>query len=178
MTQIQLPSKDLTKPVKKEKKRKPRRTVEQKTAAQLVKVADEVFSWYVRLRDCDYKDGAFIGTCITCSKTGTVAWFDEGKLRFTKGWDAGHFVGRGNKVVRFDELNVNLQCSFRCNRMRSGEHEKYRVALREKYGKDTPEELEKLAESTPFYKFSKPELLQIIEDSKIQVAWYASHCLN
>src|SRR4051812_19945744 len=108
----------------KPKKRKPPRSIEQKTAQQLVKVADGCFSKYVRLRDCDFKGDGWYGTCITCSKTGRVVREDGG---FERGWDAGHFVSRGNKVVRFDEMNVNLQCAFRCNNMRSGEYEKYRL---------------------------------------------------
>lgn len=84
----------------------------QKTLKQLKKLADDNFSWMVRLRDSEPVNMEYQGTCITCSKTGTVAWLDDetGKLRFTKGWNAGHFVTRGNLVVRFDERNVNLQC--------------------------------------------------------------------
>lgn len=166
--------------VRKPKTRKPRRTLEQKTAQQLVKEADTYFSWYIRLRDSHLKDGVWTGTCITCSKSGPVAYMDEtsakgrktGAIRYVTGWDAGHFVSRGHKVVRFNEQNVNLQCAFRCNKMNSGEYEKYRLALKDKYGDDVPEELENLARSTTFYKFSKPELLQIIADAKEQIKEY------
>ena len=178
MSRIVLPPKDLTKPVKqiKVKKRKPRRTLGQKTAAQLVKEADKYWSRYVRLRDSEFNGVSFVGTCITCTKTDTIAWFDEdGNLRYSKGWDAGHFVSRGNKVVRFDEMNVNLQCAMRCNKMRSGEMVKYRAALKLKYGDGIPSILENLAENTKHYKFPKPELLQIIQDAKTQIAYYADH---
>jgi len=84
--------------------------LEQKTAQQLVKEADKYFSKYVRVRDSELDEDEYIGTCITCSKTGTIAVIEDGKLRFTKGWDAGHFISRGNKVVRFADENVNLQC--------------------------------------------------------------------
>ncbi len=140
---------------------------------ELVKKTDEVFSKFVRLRDSELNNGEYTGTCITCSKTGTVAWHDEtGKLRFTKGWNAGHFVGRSNKVVRFNEMNVNLQCAFRCNKMRSGEIVKYKAALKDKYGNEVPDELEQLASDTQYYKFSREELEQIIKDAKEQIAWY------
>lgn len=146
----------------------------QKTIPELVEQADTWFSKMVRLRDSEPMNLQYIGTCITCSKTGTVAFLDDttGKLRFTKGWNAGHFVTRGNKVVRFNDENVNLQCAFRCNKMKSGETVKYRKALREKYGDKVPDELEKLAEETSYYKFTREELEQVIEDSKEAVRFY------
>lgn len=159
----------------KSKKLRTRRTIEQKTTAQLVKVADEYFSKYVRLRDSECTEEGFIGTCITCTKTGLVATIEG---RFVKGWNAGHFVTRGNKVVRFADENVNLQCAFRCNNMRSGEIVKYRVALQNKYGAHIPRMLEKLAETTNYYKFTKPELLQIIADSKQYIQEYLNYADN
>ncbi len=139
---------------------------------KLTKKADEWFSKYVRVRDSELTNGEYVGTCITCNKTGTVAWYDGKKMRFTKGWDAGHFVTRGNKVVRFNDMNVNLQCAFRCNNMRSGEPVKYKLALKEKYGEEVPDELQKLAEETQYYKLSRDELLQIISDSRESLVWY------
>jgi hypothetical protein len=144
-----------------------------KTLPKLIKEADDWFSKYVRLRDSEPMNDEYVGTCITCTKYGTVAWRDEtGKLRFTKGWNAGHFVSRGNDVIRFDETNVNLQCAMRCNKMNSGEFIKYKIALREKYGQEVPDELENLAEKTQYYKFDREELEQIIKDSKEQVKYY------
>jgi hypothetical protein len=143
------------------------------TIPQLVKKADEAFSKYVRLRDCDRTGNEWHGKCISCNKRGLVAWIDEtGKLRFVKGWNAGHFVSRGNKVVRFDEENVNLQCAFSCNNMKSGNIVQYRLALRDKYGDGIPGKLEKLAEETQYYKFTREELEQVISDSKEQIKWY------
>jgi hypothetical protein len=144
-----------------------------KTLPKLIKEADEWFSKSVRLRDSEPIGNEYVGTCITCNKTGTVAWRDEtGKLRFTKGWNAGHFVGRSNYVVRFNEMNVNLQCAFRCNNMRSGEPVKYKIALKEKYGAEVPGELEELAETTQYYKFTRDELEQVINDSKESIKFY------
>jgi len=148
--------------------------LEQKTTQELVKEADKWFSKYVRLRDSELEGDEYIITCITCSKTGAVAVIEDGKLRFTKGWDAGHFISRGNKVVRFADENVNGQCAMRCNKMRSGEYEKYRLALKDKYGEEVPEELENLARTTQYYKFTKDELLTIINDSKQTLEWYAT----
>lgn len=147
-----------------------------KSVTKLRKDADEWFSKYVRLRDSEPMNGEYVGTCITCSKRGTVAWRDEtGKVRFTKGWNAGHFVGRSNHVVRFEEMNVNLQCAFRCNNLRSGEYVKYKIALKDKYGAEVPEQLEKLAEETTYYKFTIQELEEIIADAKTQIKFYEEH---
>lgn len=145
-----------------------------KSIPKLRDEADKWFSKAIRLRDSEPINQEYVGTCITCTKTGTVAWQDPdtGKLRFTKGWNAGHFVDRDNKVVRFDEMNVNLQCANRCNKLRGGEHIKYKRALRLKYGDKVPEELERLAEDTHYYKFTREELEEIIHDSKEQVKFY------
>lgn len=142
-----------------------------KTLPELTREADKYFSKYVRLRDSKHYESGWYGKCITCSKYGLIV-SDEGK--FAKGWDAGHFVTRGNKVVRFDERNVNLQCAFRCNKMRSGEPVKYRIALREKYGDEVPDELENLAEQIKYYKFTRDQLQDIIDDSKEQIKFYLS----
>ncbi len=105
-----------------------------------------------------------------------MAWIDESgeksKLRFVPGWDAGHFVSRGYKVIRFDEENVNCQCSLRCNRLRSGEYQKYRIALDLKYGDGTAAKLEQRIKDTPLYTFKKAELLEIIQDCKTQISFY------
>lgn len=76
------------------------------------------------------------------------------------------------------KMNVNLQCAMRCNKMRSGEYEKYRSALRTKYGDEVPGKLEKLAQETTYYKFSKPELLEIIHDAKESIRYYAEDYIN
>jgi hypothetical protein len=148
--------------------------------------ADDWFSWYVRLRDCERVGETWVGTCITCSKTGVVAYLDPdtakkrktGNIRFTAGWDLGHFVSRGNLVVRFDEENCNLQCSFRCNKMNSGEHTKYAIALKAKYGDEIPEKLEKLAQQTTYYKFSRQELEDVIASAKEGIAFYEREALR
>jgi hypothetical protein len=154
-----------------EKKRKYRR-LEQKNNQQLRKVADECFSKAIRLRDSERKGNEWYGECISCSHNGRVAWLDAGKLRFDMGWDAGHFVKRGHLVVRFNDMNVNLQCKFHCNKMLSGNVEKQRPALMEKYGDNVPDDLEKIAKETIYYKFTRDELLEIIHDAKEEVDFY------
>lgn len=155
------------------KQPKKRLKLEQKSAQQLQKPADKEFSRYVRLRDSTLENGVWVGTCITCTKTGTVAWHDGKKLRFTSGWDAGHFIERGILSIRYEEENVNLQCAFHCNKMKSGNHEKYKGALDEKYGSGTYRKLENLAKLPESRRrLPKPELLQIIHDSKVQCELY------
>src|ERR1700756_1802503 len=132
-------------PKKKTSKPRKRRTLEEKSSKELIKTADEWFSKYIHLRDSHYFDEEWTGTCVTCSKTGRVARIEDGKLRFDVGWNAGHFVTRGHKIVRFDEQNVHLQCAFRCNNMKSGEYEKHRLAIDKMYGEGTAASLEALA---------------------------------
>lgn len=162
------------------KLKKPRKYVPlaKKSITALVTEVDKVFSRYVRIRDSERVGNSWYGKCITCSKTGIVAYIDDdGKLRFTKGWDNGHFVGRGNWITRFEEENNNLQCSMRCNKMRSGEYVKYKAALRDKYGDGVAEKLEKMADEQPArtYRFKREELLQIYKDSVEQVKFYVEY---
>lgn len=102
------------KPLKTVLKPKKRRYIPatQKTVTQLIKLADHWFSKYVRLRDCELRNGSqWWGKCITCKKLGMIAFIDdEGHVRFTRGWDNGHFISRGNYITRFEETNCNLQC--------------------------------------------------------------------
>jgi hypothetical protein len=56
--------------------------------------------------------------------------------------------------------------------LRSGEYEKYRIALKQKYGDEVPEELEALARSNPTYHFKKLELETIISEAKEYVLNY------
>lgn len=109
-----------------------------------------------------------------------VAYIDDtAKLRFMRGWDNGHFVSRGNYITRYKEENNNLQCSMRCNKMRSGEYVKYKLALKMKYGDEVPNRLEKLAEGMPgpSYHFKKAELLEIIHDAKEAIKFYTEGVL-
>ena len=157
---------------------KPRKRLklDQKSARQLQKEADKWFSQYVRLRDSERVGTEWYGKCITCSYHKGVAYIDEtGKLRFVAGWDNGHFIGRGNKYLRYDEENCNLQCKFHCNNMLSGNIEKYKPALDAKYGAGTWQKLSKLAQDNRVYSLNKPELLQIIHDAKSQIEYYKNH---
>ena len=137
-----------------------------------MRIADDWFSKYIRLRDSERTGDEWYGICITCPRRRRVARIEDGRLKFDYDWDAGHYVPRGNKVTRYDEENVNLQCSYHCNRLNSGNLAKYKIALTHKYGDGIPEKLTKLAEETTYYKLSKLELLEIIHDAKEAIAFY------
>jgi hypothetical protein len=125
------------------------------------------------------REGEFWGTCITCSYSRQVAWVDDkNTLRYSKGWDAGHYIGRGNLFLRFEEENVNLQDSFRCNRMKSGELKKYKVALDMKYGDGTAAKLEALAEANPSHHLNRIELEEVINNATEAIAFYEAMVLT
>lgn len=118
----------------------------------LKKKLDKIFSQYVRLRDSNAEG---YGDCITCSKE--LHW---------KQAHAGHFVSRRVNSLRYDELNVNMQCNY-CNTYNQGEQYAYSRALDMKYGKGTAEGLWKRRFET--HKFTVGELETLIEEYKEKV---------
>jgi hypothetical protein len=111
------------------KKPKTRKTLDTKTYKELEKDLDRIFSEYIRLRDAD--QNGYV-SCITC---GSIHyWFDGHQI------NNGHFLPRGRKATRFDEMNCHSQC-VRCNMYKSGEWDIYEQRLIELYGKEAVEEL-------------------------------------
>lgn len=108
----------------------------------------DIFSKYIRMRDCLRTKGNLDwGNCITC-----------GTMINRKDGDAGHFIqGRRNSIL-FSEKCVHLQCR-RCNRFLGGEPLKYRRAIIKLYGEGIDIELEDLGMETK--KFSIPELEEL-----------------
>lgn len=98
-------------------------------AKKRLAVLDRIFSEYIRRRDAD---GNGVCRCITC-----------GHYYFWKEMDAGHFINRDKKAVRFDERNVNAQCPA-CNRFHAGEQHKHAKAIDRKHGTGTADLLENL----------------------------------
>lgn len=88
-----------------------------KTAAQLKKELDKVFSEYIRRRDD--------GQCYTCPKK------DEWKRM-----QNGHFVPRQYLAVRYDEMNCHCQC-YACNVLYNGQPSAYAARLERDYGPGT-----------------------------------------
>ena len=111
------------------------------TRKTIITKLDNIFSQYIRLR---YSKNE-ISECVTC-----------GKQDHWKKLQAGHFVSRKHYATRWDEDNVQVQCSG-CNVFRYGEQYLFSKYL----GVDLSEEL--LMKSRKIQKFTDNELLEMIE---------------
>ena len=97
---------------------------------KLVDKLDNVFSEYIRLRDCVKTTGTVDRcACISCGKPCC------GHLLHC--W---HFVTRWHKSVRWEEKNANWQCCA-CNTFNAGEQYKHWKAIDRKYGEWTADRL-------------------------------------
>jgi hypothetical protein len=119
-----------------------------KTRSQVVKKLDAVFSEYIRRRYAKND----IATCVTC-----------GKQDHWKKLQAGHFQSRKHYATRWDETNVQVQCSG-CNVFRWGEQYKFSKWLDANKGKGTSEGLAEKANQ--IVKFTTNELEEMIEEYK------------
>lgn len=126
------------------KKKKAKLKMDLMTVQDYVKLAQQVFNKYIRLRDAG-------NVCISCQKKPLKE-------------NAGHFYNANNHwSVRFDERNVHLQCEH-CNTYLSGNLIYYRENLLQKIG---IEEFERLsAEAMKTRKFTIEELKEIISTYK------------
>jgi len=114
------------------------------TVQDYIKLAQQVFNKYIRLRD----EG---NVCISCQKKPLKE-------------NAGHFYNANNHwSVRFDERNVHLQCEH-CNTFLSGNLIYYRENLLKKIGIEEFENLS--AEAMKTRKFTIEELKEIIATYK------------
>lgn len=144
------------------------------TITKLRKLADKEFAHYIRLRDADLtSDTEWIAGCISCNRKYVVRYWstDKGKWLWGRQEEAGHFVGRGNWALRYDDENVNDQCT-RCNKWLNGNNAAYATNLDLKYGYDTAQKLIDQAAQNKDYKITRAELLQVIADSKEQLVFY------
>jgi hypothetical protein len=109
----------------KENKKKKAETKEKlKTKSQHLKELQVIFNKYIRLRDADEP-------CISCRTKANVKY------------DAGHYIAVSESpALRFNEDNVNRQCSNFCNKNKSGNYHAYRFWLLEKIGLERVEALE------------------------------------
>ena len=152
--------------------KKPQKALKKaKTLPKLIKEADREFSRYVRLRDCEYKDGVWVGACISCERQLVVV---DADLHWNSGSNLGHYVSRAAKSTRYSEENCNLQCAA-CNAWRDKVSmlDSYRRALNQKYGNGTAQRLKR--ESKILHKPTRQELEQIIKDSKEYVKFSLAH---
>lgn len=116
-----------------------------KSIAKLKKEVWDIFSQFIRMRDCLKTTGDInYGRCVTC-----------GALKHRKDCHAGHFISRSFNATLFDEKNVHCQCA-RCNLFLGGEPLKYRREIVRLYGEGYDIELEEKAMTTK--KFTREEL--------------------
>ena len=111
----------------------------------LVKKLDKVFSQYIRRRFAVNE----IAKCVTC-----------GKQAHWKDLQAGHFMSRKHYSTRWDEINVQVQCSG-CNVFRYGEQFKFGMYLEKAYEKGTAELMHN--KSREITKYSDIHLKDLIE---------------
>lgn len=100
------------KAVKVDKPKKPKKP-KKPTKTQLTKKLDVIFSQYIRRR----KAVKGIAECVTCGRK------DEWKKL-----QAGHFISRTKRSVRWDEDNVQVQC-YSCNIHGQGQQYLYSLYL-------------------------------------------------
>jgi hypothetical protein len=114
------------------------------TASDYMKMVQQVFNAYIRLRDTGRM-------CISCGRKPLKE-------------NAGHFFSQGGHgSVRYDERNVHLQCEH-CNTYLSGNLIRYRENLIQKIGMEEFEDLSILAYQTK--KWTKEELEELIKEYK------------
>ena len=122
------------------------------TVQDYIKIAQQVFNKYIRLRDAG-------NVCISCQKKPLKE-------------NAGHFYNANNHwSVRFDERNVHLQCEH-CNTYLSGNLIEYRKQLINKIGIEQLTLLELEANKTR--KFTIDELKEIINKYKLKIKHYGN----
>jgi ribosomal protein L37E len=114
--------------------------------SELIKIADDVFSKWLRLSNAD-KNGMV--TCYTCDAV--YRWQDS---------QCGHYVKRGNLFLRFDPRNCRVQGKC-CNEYKDGNYPEYTKRLESEYPGITGILQE---EATLVYKPTRDEIRQIINE--------------
>ena len=93
--------------------------------------------------------------CVTCGATGTN--MDCGHYRHNTERSASF---GGNKLW-FDLRNLNCQCSFSCNKMKSGNPVPYAIYLEKKYGAGILQKIDRLYKTHK--KWTREEFLELID---------------
>jgi hypothetical protein len=131
------------------KKTKAKMKSDLETVQELIKAAQIIFNKYIRLRDKGQ-------VCISCQKKLKEGNVDAGHM-----WSAG-----GHSNLRFNEFNVNAQCSRPCNKDKAGDINNYRLGFVERYGIEKLNEIDSLAKIER--KFSKEELKELMQKYKLK----------
>lgn len=103
-----------------------------KNEVKAEKAEDRLWKWfskYIRLRDCPTGSHGFC-RCVTCNKG----------HHYTE-MQAGHYVRRRHRAVKYDERNVNSQC-INCNNFADGNEAQHRLYIVKQHGEDVAEYLE------------------------------------
>jgi hypothetical protein len=120
--------------------------------SKLVKLADKVFSEFIRRRNANELG---ITECFTC-----------GKIDHWKKLQCGHFQSRKHYNTRWNEKNCQVQCAG-CNVFRYGEQYKFGLYLNKKFGGNISEKLMQDARKT--IKLSNFEIQEIIDHYKNEI---------
>lgn len=121
-------------------------TTKSVTLPKLLEKTQKIVNCYIRQRD----EGL---PCISCGSYSAN--------------QAGHyFPVKGYSALRFNKWNINLQCPA-CNMYKHGNQAMYRIGLVNKLGEQAVKELEEIAINDRVKKWSRTELLQIINDYKL-----------
>lgn len=118
---------------------------------ELVKEADSVFSRYIRQK---YADKNGMVKCFTCT---TIKPIPE--------MQCGHYIGRANMFLRYDERNSRPQCEY-CNCHKHGNLLVFANNLEQEYNGITEILYE---EAKTIYKYSREELKQLILNLKRKI---------
>ena len=113
---------------------------------KLKKIADEVFSLYIRTF---YAMNGLV-PCFTCDRLFPI-----------KEIDAGHYVSRTCGTLRYEPRNVHPQC-VHCNRFCEGKKDIYALRLINKYGSGILEELNKW-KNIPPTTTRREDLIEVID---------------
>ena len=114
------------------------------------KEAKTICHFYIRQRDKDKG-------CISCGKP-----LKEGNT------DAGHLWPTKYSNIRFNEFNVNGQCSRPCNKDKSGDINNYRINFVKRYSEEKLKELDEIAHIEKKYTIEEIQELIKIYKSKIK----------
>ena len=97
-------------------------------------VADKYFSRYIRLVYAFENNGELFCKCFT-----------SGNIFHIKNIDAGHFITRGNGMMRYNEDNVRPQ-GRQDNRFKQGRHDIFEKNLIKEIGQEAVDSLKRLAD--------------------------------
>ena len=120
-----------------------------RTRTEWLTIAQAVFNTYIRIRD-KHKG------CISC-----------GKPLNKNNTDAGHLWPLKYSYIRFNEYNVNAQCSRPCNKDMSGDINNYRKNFVIRYSEEKLKELDLIAHREK--KYTIDEIKDLIDEYKLKI---------